>query len=90
MFIAMLYSIGPEVVLDCDFLDMGVVESGKFAAKSFKIINNAEVPAAFQVRIRVNISQRHTSSGVAGLLCFTRRVANVQNEVYSQKSNNTC
>lgn len=49
MFVAILYSIGPEVVLDCDFLDMGVVESGKFAAKSFKIINNAEVPAAFQV-----------------------------------------
>ena len=49
MLIVILYSIGPEVALDCDFLDMGVVESGKFAAKSFKIINNAEVPAAFQV-----------------------------------------
>ncbi|KAL9957579.1 hypothetical protein ACROYT_G034498 [Oculina patagonica] len=42
---------GPEVVLDCDYLDMGVVESGKFAAKSFKIINNSEVPAAFQFMI---------------------------------------
>ena len=51
--IVILYSIGPEVALDCDFLDMGVVESGKFAAKSFKIINNAEVPAAFQVGKRV-------------------------------------
>ena len=49
MVIVILYSIGPEVALDCDFLDMGVVESGKFAAKGFKIINNAEVPAAFQV-----------------------------------------
>jgi len=57
MFISILYSLGPEVALDCDFLDMGVVESGKFAAKSFKITNNAEVPAAFQVGIRVNISQ---------------------------------
>ena len=45
-----LYSTGPEVFLDCDHLDMGVVESGKFAAKSFKIINNADVPAAFQVK----------------------------------------
>lgn len=50
MFIVILYSTGPEVVLDCDYLDMGVVESGKFAAKSFKIINNSEVPAAFQVK----------------------------------------
>ena len=53
MLIGILYSVGPEVALDCDFLDMGVVESGKFAAKSFKIINNAEVPAAFQVGKRV-------------------------------------
>lgn len=56
MFVAILYSIGPEVVLDCDFLDMGVVESGKFAAKSFKIINNAEVPAAFQVGKKVFVN----------------------------------
>jgi len=56
LFVAIIYSVGPEVALDCNFLDMGVVESGKFAAKSFKIINNAEVPAAFQVGI-VNNSQ---------------------------------
>ena len=62
MVISVLYSIGPEVTLDCDFLDMGVVESGKFAAKSFKIINDAEVPAAFQVGKRVNISQRFQSN----------------------------
>ncbi|KAJ7389222.1 hypothetical protein OS493_032690 [Desmophyllum pertusum] len=42
---------GPEVVFDCDYLDMGVVESGKFVAKSFKVINNTEVPAAFQFMI---------------------------------------
>lgn len=30
---------------------MGVVESGKFVAKSFKIFNNTEVPAAFQVNL---------------------------------------
>ena len=41
--------LGPEVVLDCDYLDMGVVESGKFSAKSFKVVNNSDVPAAFQV-----------------------------------------
>lgn len=39
---------GPDVVLDNQYLDMGVVESGKFVAKSFKIFNNTEVPAAFQ------------------------------------------
>lgn len=44
-----LFSVGPEVVLDNEYLDMGVVESGKFVAKSFKILNNTEVPAAFQV-----------------------------------------
>lgn len=42
---------------------MGVVESGKFAAKSFKIINNAEVPAAFQVGKIVFLKLGHTSSG---------------------------
>jgi len=62
MVIAILYSLGPEVSLDCNFLDMGVVESGKFAAKSFKIINNADVPAAFQVGKRVYISQKYTPS----------------------------
>lgn len=42
---------GPYVVLDSQYLDMGVVESGKFVAKSFKILNNTEVPAAFQFMI---------------------------------------
>ena len=44
-----LFSVGPDVALDNQYLDMGVVESGKFVAKSFKILNNTEVPAAFQV-----------------------------------------
>ena len=35
---------------------MGVVESGKFVAKSFKIFNNTEVPAAFQVNLSQVIS----------------------------------
>ena len=35
---------------------MGVVESGKFVAKSFKIFNNTEVPAAFQVNLYQVIS----------------------------------
>ena len=43
---------GPDVVLDSDYLDMGVVESGKFVAKSFKIFNNSDVPAAYQVDVR--------------------------------------
>ena len=43
---------GPDVVLDSDYLDMGVVESGKFVAKSFKIFNNSDVPAAYQVDIQ--------------------------------------
>ena len=43
---------GPDVVLDSDYLDMGVVESGKFVAKSFKIFNNSDVPAAYQVHIQ--------------------------------------
>lgn len=47
---------GPEVVLDCDYLDMGVVESGKFSAKSFKVVNNSDVPAAFQFMIDCNQS----------------------------------
>ena len=42
---------GPDVVLDSDYLDMGVVESGKFVAKSFKIFNNSDVPAAYQVDV---------------------------------------
>lgn len=42
--------IGPEVGLDSDYLDMGVVESSKFSAKSFKVVNNSDVPAAFQVK----------------------------------------
>lgn len=45
------FSIGPDVVIDNHYLDMGVVESGKFVAKSFKIFNNTEVPAAFQVNL---------------------------------------
>ena len=48
-----MFSIGPDVVLDSQYLDMGVVESGKFVAKSFKILNNTEVPAAFQVNYQV-------------------------------------
>ena len=44
-----MYSVGPDVALDNQYLDMGVVESGKFVAKSFKIFNNTDVPAAFQV-----------------------------------------
>ena len=44
-------STGPDVVLDSDYLDMGVVESGKFVAKSFKIFNNSDVPAAYQVDV---------------------------------------
>lgn len=51
--------LGPEVVLDCDYLDMGVVESGKFSAKSFKVVNNSDVPAAFQV---INIISKFLSS----------------------------
>lgn len=43
---------GPDVVLDSDYLDMGVVESGKFVAKSFKIFNHSDVPAAYQVDIQ--------------------------------------
>ena len=43
---------GPDVVLDSDYLDMGVVESGKFVAKSFKIFNNSDVPAAYQVDVQ--------------------------------------
>ena len=35
---------------------MGVVESRKFVAKSFKIFNNTEVPAAFQVNLSQVIS----------------------------------
>ena len=62
-FIVILYSIGPEVVFDCDYLDMGVVESGKFVAKSFKVINNTEVPAAFQVKSYI-ISQKHLSNNL--------------------------
>lgn len=42
---------GPDVVIDDQYLDMGVVESGKFVAKSFKILNNSEVPATFQFMI---------------------------------------
>ena len=42
---------GPDVVLDNDYIDMGVVESGKFVAKSFKIFNNSDVPAAYQVDV---------------------------------------
>ena len=42
---------GPDVVLDSDYLDMGVVESGKFVAKSFKIFNNSDVPVAYQVDV---------------------------------------
>ena len=42
---------GPDVVLDSNYLDMGVVESGKFVAKSFKIFNNSDVPAAYQVDV---------------------------------------
>ena len=42
----------PDVVLDSDYLDMGVVESGKFVAKSFKIFNNSDVPAAYQVDVQ--------------------------------------
>lgn len=51
--------LGPEVVLDCDYLDMGVVESGKFSAKSFKVVNNSDVPAAFQV---INVISKFLSS----------------------------
>ena len=43
---------GPDVVLDSDYIDMGVVESGKFVAKSFKIFNNSDVPAAYQVDVQ--------------------------------------
>lgn len=43
---------GPDVVLDNDYIDMGVVESGKFVAKSFKIFNNSDVPAAYQVDVQ--------------------------------------
>ena len=43
---------GPDVVLDSDYLDMGVVESGKFVAKSCKIFNNSDVPAAYQVDVQ--------------------------------------
>ena len=43
---------GPDVVLDSDYLDMGVVESGEFVAKSFKIFNNSDVSAAYQVDIQ--------------------------------------
>ena len=38
---------------------MGVVESGKFSAKSFKVVNNSDVPAAFQV---INIISKFLSS----------------------------
>ena len=37
---------------DRDSIDLGVVESGKFVAKSFKIFNNSDVPAAYQVDIQ--------------------------------------
>lgn len=47
---------GPDVFIDNQYLDMGVVESGKFVAKSFKIFNNTEVPAAFQFMIDCNQS----------------------------------
>lgn len=47
---------GPDVVIDNQYLDMGVVESGKFVAKSFKIFNKTEVPAAFQFMIDCNQS----------------------------------
>lgn len=47
---------GPDVVIDNQYLDMGVVESRKFVAKSFKIFNNTEVPAAFQFMIDCNQS----------------------------------
>lgn len=43
---------GPDVALDSDYLDMGVVESGKFVAKSFKIVNNSDVPSAYQVDVQ--------------------------------------
>ena len=43
---------GPDVALDSDYLDMGVVESGKFVAKSFKIFNNSDVPSAYQVDVQ--------------------------------------
>lgn len=52
-FLCNMFSAGPYVVLDSQYLDMGVVESGKFVAKSFKILNNTEVPAAFQVNYQV-------------------------------------
>ena len=59
-------SIGPDVVIDNKYLDMGVVESGKFVAKSFKIFNNTEVSAAFQV----NLSQETCFVCVFLLLFF--------------------
>ena len=56
MLFIICFSIGPDVVIDNQYLDMGVVESGKFVAKSFKIFNKTEVPAAFQVNLSQVIS----------------------------------
>ncbi|EDO41855.1 predicted protein [Nematostella vectensis] len=42
---------GPEVCLDTDCLDFTVVESGKQIARTFKVVNNSAVPAAFQFLI---------------------------------------
>ncbi|EDO28133.1 predicted protein, partial [Nematostella vectensis] len=41
----------PEVCLDTDCLDFTVVESGKQIARTFKVVNNSAVPAAFQFLI---------------------------------------
>lgn len=47
-FLISICSLGPEVGLDSDYLDMGVVESSKFSAKSFKVVNNSDVPAVLE------------------------------------------
>ena len=67
---------GPDVVLDSDYLDMGVVESGKFVAKSFKIFNNSDVPAAYQVDIQcLNLI---VLSNILILQCFEHLLSHVK------------
>ena len=46
----MLYFSGPQVSLGSEVLDFGRIHAGGTATKSLNIVNESDVPAAFQVR----------------------------------------
>ena len=47
--------VGPQVSLGSEVLDFGRIHSGDKATKTLDIVNDSDVPAAFQVRLLLSL-----------------------------------